>query len=194
MRAILQPSLRGLSGKMGDWVYKYSKKKETTTIGEMPVRTRELSEAQLAVTEAFTDAQHYATEAMDDPARCEFYTILAEERQITPRNAAAADFFNKPSFKPLDLSLYKGNVGDPIVIRMVNEIAFVSMEVSLDKIDGTTIEKGRAVETGFRSGKWIYMTTTPVATGSDIFIKVVATDYAGKKVALNENPTVGEQS
>jgi hypothetical protein len=25
MKVILQPSLRGLSGKMGDWVYRYDK-------------------------------------------------------------------------------------------------------------------------------------------------------------------------
>ena len=54
MKVILQPSLRGLSGKMGDWVYKYSKKKEKTFIGEKPVRTKELSQAQLEQNERFS--------------------------------------------------------------------------------------------------------------------------------------------
>jgi hypothetical protein len=187
----LQPSLRGLSGKMGDWVYRYSKDKEKTFIGEKPVRTKELSEAQLAHNERFSDASQYAVEVMDDPVLREFYETVAEKKDMKVRNLAIADFFNVPSFKPLGLVNYKGRVGDTIVIRMVDEIGLVSMNVSIDRIDGTDIEKGQAVETSPRSGKWIYTATAPVAIGSDIFIEVVATDYAGKKVKLTENPIVG---
>gem|GEM_PF-4332260 len=42
MKVILQPSLRGLSGKMGDWVYRYSKDKEKTFIEEKPLRQVDL--------------------------------------------------------------------------------------------------------------------------------------------------------
>jgi hypothetical protein len=194
MKAFLQPSLRGLSGKMGDWVYRYSKDKEKTYIGEKPVRTKDLSEAQVAHNDRFSDASQFAVEVMDDPVLREFYETVAEERDMKIRNLAIADFFNVPSFKPLGLTNYKGRVGDTIVIRMVDEIGLVSMHVSIDKGDGTDIEKGQAVETSPRSGKWIYTATAPVATGTDIFIEVVATDYVGKKVTTTENPVVGEEN
>ncbi len=191
MKAILQPSLRGLSGKMGDWVYRYSKDREKTFIGEKPVRTREFSEAQMAVNERLSEAQQFIDEAMADPALRAFYEMLAEERDSQPRNMAMSDFFNQPYFKPLDLSNYAGQVGDPIVIRVMKENGLVSLNVAIDRQDGTDVEKGAAVELGDRTGKWIYTATQPVAKGTDIFIEVVATDYTGKKITMTENPTVG---
>ena len=67
-------------------------------------------------------------------------------------------------------------------------------DVSINRLDGTDIEKGQAVETSPRSGKWIYTATQPVALGSDIFIEVVATDYVGKNVKVTENPIVGAEA
>ena len=84
MKVILQPSLRGLSGKMGDWVYRYSTGKKKTFIGEMPVRTGEQTEGQLAQQERFTDGSGYASEAMENPALSEFYESVAEEMGIRP--------------------------------------------------------------------------------------------------------------
>jgi hypothetical protein len=104
---------------------------------------------------------------------------------------AIGDYLKAPTFKPLDLSKYTGQVGDPIVIRVVDEIGLVSLEVSIDRVDGTDVEKGQAVETSVRSGKWIYTATAPVALGSDIFIEVLGTDYTGKKLKMTENPIVG---
>jgi hypothetical protein len=191
MKVILQPSLRGLSGKMGDWVYHYKKGSQLTYISEMPVSTKEDTPAQINVQEQFGDASRYASAAINDPACAEFYKELAEARGISPHNAAFSDYLNVPSFKPLDLSKYKGQVGDPITIRVENENGLVSLEVTINKQDGTDIEKGRAVELGNRSGRWIYTATQPVALGSDVFIDVVGVDYTGREIKMTENPTVG---
>ena len=66
------------------------------------------------------------------------------------------------------------------------------MEVTLTANDGTEIENGKAVETGVRTGHWVYTATAPVALGADIFIKVVGLDHAGNKAQITESPTVGE--
>ncbi len=189
MKVILQPSLRGLSGKMGDWVYRYSKDKKKTFIGEMPVRTGEQTEGQLAQPERFTDGSRYASEAMNDPARQEFYEALAEAWGMSPNNAAMADFLSVPFFKPLDLSSYKGQVGNPIVIRVESKFGLARLDVAIDRQDGTDIEKGQAVE--ISTNKWIYAATKPVALGTDIFIDVVGTDHTGRQVKMSENPTGG---
>jgi hypothetical protein len=189
MKVILQPSIRGLSGKMGDWVYRYSKSKKKTYIGEMPVRSGEQTEGQLAQQERFTDGSRYACEAMQNPALAEFYTAAAEELGITPQNAAMADFLSVPSFKPLDLSGYKGRAGDLIVVRAVAKFGLASLEVTIDRQDGSDIEKGQAVE--IATNKWIYAATQAVPLGTDIFIDVVGTDHTGQQVKMSENPTVG---
>ncbi len=191
MKAYLQPSLRGLSGKMGDWVYRYSKGKKKTFIGEMPVRTAEQTEGQLAQQERFTEASRYASEAINDPARLEFYAALAEENGMSPSNAATADFLNVAYFKPLDLSAYKGQVGNPIVIRVESKFGLAALEVTINQQDGTDIEKGQAVE--ISTNKWLYTATRPVALGTDIFIDVVGTDHIGRQVKMSENPAVGEE-
>ncbi len=191
MKVILQPSLRGLSGKMGDWVYHYKKGSQKTYISETPVFTKDDTQAQLDQRERFGDANRFASAVLDDPVCAEFYQEMAEARGITPHNAACSDYFNVPYFKPLDLSKYKGQVGDPIAIRVENENGLVSLEVTINKQDGTDIEKGKAVEQGNRSGRWIYTATQPVALRSDVFIDVVGVDYTGREIKMTENPTVG---
>lgn len=119
--------------------------------------------------------------------------LLAEEWDISPKNLAVADFLSVPQFKPLDLSNYQGRVGDPIMIRVVDKVGLASLEAAIDGQDGSDIEKGMAVEIGSHSGKWVYLTTQPVAKGSDIFIEVRGIDYTGKWVKMTENPTVGEE-
>jgi hypothetical protein len=189
IKAFLQPSLRGLSGKMGDWVYHYSKNKEKTFIGEMPTSTKEQTEGQLAQQERFADAIHYATEAMEDTALSEFYTALAEVRDMAPRNVAMADYFNVPTFKPLELDNYKGQVGDPIVIRVNSKFTLATLEIAINKVDGTDIEKGQAVEVS--TNKWVYRATQPVPMGADIFIDMVGICHTGRRVKASENPIVG---
>ena len=189
MKVFLQPSLRGLSGKMGDWVYRYSKRKKKTFIGKKPVRTGEQTEGQLAQQDLFTDASRYASTAMEDPALRERYETLAEEMEITPRNVAMADFLSVPSFQPLDLSKYKGRVEDPIVIRVAAKFGLVSLEVAIARQDGTDIERGEALE--ISTNKWTYFASQPVDMGTEICIEVVGIDHTGRRVKMTENPTVG---
>jgi hypothetical protein len=191
MKVILQPSLRGLSGKMGDWVYRYDKEHKKTVIGEMPVRTGEQTPGQIAHQEVFTDASGYSVAAMENPALLEHYTALAEDMGITPQNAAMGDFLSVPTFKPLDLSTYKGRVGDLIVVRVNAKFGLASMEVTIDRQDGTDVEKGQAVEIG--NGRWFYTVTQPAALGTDVFIEVLGTCHSGREVKTTENPTVGVQ-
>jgi len=191
MKAYLQPSLRGLSGKMGDWVYRYDKEHKKTIIGEMPVRTGEQTAGQLAQQDVFTDAAGYTAAAMENPDLAEFYTALAEELGITPQNAAMGDFMSVPLFKPLDLSGYKGQAGDPIVIRVTAKFGLTSLEVAIDRQDGSDVEKGQAVQ--ISAIRWLYTATQPVPVGTDVFIEVTATCHSGKQVKMTENPTVGAE-
>ncbi len=189
MKVIVQPSLRGLSGKMGDWVYRYDKQHKKTIIGEMPVRTGEQTVGQLAQQECFTDAAGYIGQAMTNPDLWAFYESIAEDLGITPQNAAMGDYMSTPVFKPLDLSAYKGQVGDPIVIRVTAKFGLAALEVAIDRQDGSDVEKGQAVEIG--SGRWVYAATKSIPVGTDIFIEVVGTCHSGKQVKMTENPTVG---
>ena len=179
--------IAGFSGAMGEMVFADQGER---TVAYMK-KHREPSEAQVIWYERWKEANAYAKSVMADPVKHEFYKTVAEEKDIPIFALAMGDFLNPPSFKPLDLEQYKGNAGDPILIRAVDDIGLVSVEVALSKVDGTDIEKGLAVEAGLRSGNWVYTSTQAVPLGSDIFIEVAGVDHTGKKIKMTENPIVG---
>jgi len=101
------------------------------------------------------------------------------------------DLLVAPDIKPLNLSKYKGQVGDIITIRATDDIGLADLDVALIANDGTTIEQGKAIEQGARTGTWIYTATQPVPLGSDIFIEVLGVDHAGTETKITESPRVG---
>jgi hypothetical protein len=179
----------GFSGAMGDMIF--ADQGERTVCYMKKKRKVERSEAQLAWDERWNEARAYAKSCKADPEKWEFYKMVGKEKKCPPFALAVGDFLNMPSFDPLDLQEYKGQVGDPILIRAFDDVGLVSVEVSIDKADGTDIERGLAVEMGERTGFWTYTATQPVPLGTDIFIEVVGVDHTGKRVKLTENPVVG---
>lgn len=187
----LNPTVDGYRGSIGRLVFR--KYKGRTIVGKKPVRTREQSLEELARQERFKEAVAYAKSVLADPAAREFYQPIALHRDISVYNAALGDFLKLPAIKPLNLANYKGQVGDTIAIRAIDDIGLADLEVSIVAQDGTPIEQGKAVEIGERSGKWTYTATAQVALGADVFIEVKGIDHAGNETQITENPTVGEE-
>ena len=185
----LNPTVDGYRGSIGRLVFK--RYKGRTIVAKKPVRAKELSPVELARQETFRDAVAYAKSVLADPIAREFYKPIALQREISVYALAMGDFLKKPYIKPLDLSSYKGNIGDTISIRVVDNIGLADLDVKIDAQDGTPIESGKAVESGAGSGKWTYTATAQVALGTDVFIELRGVDHAGNKAQLTENPTVG---
>ena len=184
--------IAGFSGEMDGMVFADRKKKNRTVayLKKHHVAT----EGQLNVQARFKEAALYARAALSDPSKRAFYQAIAEQKDETAHLIALTDFLVIPKFKPLDLSKYKGQVGDPIRIRATDDIGLASVEVTLTANDGTQIEKGFAVEDGLHPDHWTYTATASVPLGSDIFIELVGCDHAGNEAQLTESPTVGEDA
>jgi hypothetical protein len=129
--------------------------------------------------------------ALAKPAIRAYYEVCAKEKDTPIFALAVGDYLNAPSMDELDLSEYKGQIGDPIAITTYDDVGVVSLEVTLTTVDGTPIEKGQAIEAKARSGNWVYTATTQVANGSDIFIEAEGFDRAGNRTVSSANPTVG---
>ena len=125
------------------------------------------------------------------PESAAFYETWAKEKGKRTRNVAIGEYLCKPSIKPLDLSEYKGQIGNVITIRGKDYLGFAEMNVEIRAQDGALIEEGQAVQRDFRPLEWTYAATKPVALGSDIFIKIVAFNHVGTKAQITESPTVG---
>jgi hypothetical protein len=186
----LNETINGYRGSIGKLVFK--KYKGRTIVARKSVTSKPPTDGQLFQRAKFADAAAFVKTVFANPALLAFYEPIAKQRDLTVRAVAMGDFLKKPSIKPLDLSDYKGRIGDPITIRVYDDIGLADLNVKILTQNGTPIESGQAVEEGERSGKWIYTATAVAALGSDVFIEVTGIDHAGNKVKMTENPTVGQ--
>lgn len=186
----LNETVNGYRGSIGRLVFK--RYKGRTIVSRKPIITKEPTPGQLAQRQRFKQAVAFAKSAVASPGLRAFYEPLAKARDISIYSLAVGDFLHTPEFQYVDLSGYKGQVGDTIVIQVEDDLGMASVDVSLSAQDGTPIESGQAVEEGVRSGKWVYTATAPVAIGSDIFIEVKGADHAGNKTEISENPIIGQ--
>ena len=182
--------IAGISGAMGEMVFADHKKKGRTVAYMKSSLPR--SEAQIAQAKRLAAGPLYAKMAMANPAKRELYETIAKERDMPAFILAVMDYFSVPSFEPLELSQYNGQVGDLIYIQAVDDIGLASVDVELIGID-ETIEKGEAIETVVRSGLWAYTAQTSVPAGAMITIKALGLDYTGKRIQIIESPVVGMQ-
>src|SRR5688500_8005849 len=118
--ANLNPTVDGYRGSIGRLVFK--RYKGRTIVAKKPVITKEPTPGQILQREQFKEAAAFAKFAQADPVLRAFYEPIAKEREITIFALALGDFLKKPTIKPLDLTKYKGRIGDPISIRATDDI------------------------------------------------------------------------
>jgi hypothetical protein len=182
--------IAGFSGAMGEMVFADIRAKNKT-VAYMK-KHYPPTELQLSQRTRFKEAALHAKAALENPGLRAFYETIAEQRDSNSYAVALTDFLVTPSFKPLDLRKYKGQIGDIITILAVDDIGMANVNVDISAQDGTPIEAGPAVEDGIRTGYWIYTATRQVALGSGVFIDISGCDHAGTKALLTENSNVGE--
>jgi hypothetical protein len=185
----LHETLNGYRGAIGKLVFRRFKGRiivsRKGTISKPP------SEAQKVRRAHFKEAVAFGKSAMTDPVLSAFYGPLAKQKETSIYALAHQDFLKAPTIRPLDLSGYKGQVGDVIEIWANDNVGVADLNVTIVAQDGTLIESGKAVEMGDESGRWNYVATKPVSRGADVFIEVKAVDHAGNEAQLAENATVG---
>ena len=190
----LDPLFAGMSGKFGNVVIKKSKNGQLF-VAQLPEKTKDQpSLAQLARRQAFAKASDYTKSVMADETARAVYEDLARRRKTTVRSLCMGDYLNPPTITLLDVSDYKGRIGDEIFILAYDDVDVVDVNVRLTRANGMPIENGKAVENGAGSGHWHYYATVAVPLGTDIFISADAFDRPGNRAVASVNPNVGESS
>ena len=88
----LDPMFAGISGTMGDFVFRRSRNGETIVSMRPRKSNDEPSEAQRAQRERLKHAHAYARAAMADPALCALYEELAAKEGRSPYAMAHSDY------------------------------------------------------------------------------------------------------
>ena len=92
VKVFLNPGIRRMSGKMGDWTYRFTYGQQT--IMKTPDMSKvKWSRAQKAHRQRFRRAISYARQAMADPTARAHYEKAAEIAGRHPFRMAVSDFF-----------------------------------------------------------------------------------------------------
>ena len=174
----------GLSGKVGDLIV-FSQRNGKTIVSKAPRdKTGEDSQKQKDHKRKFQKATLYAKSVINDPVQKELYSAAADtSRGMSTYNVAVADLLNAPDIETLDLSAYTGNIGDVIKIIVLDDFAVKEVTVKIENADGTLVEEGSAIDSGF---DWIYTATASNTDLSGDKITIKATDNPANLTEMNQ--------
>jgi hypothetical protein len=139
------------------------------------------SEANLRAQQRFTEAAAYAEDALLDPVLRVVYAEVGKADKIGPFAAAVRDYLRPPVVSEVNLSDYKGQVGEKIEVTATDDVGITEVTLTIKAADGTVIESGPVTRV---MGKWTYVATTTLPAGQPVTIEAVAKDrpnHEGRK-------------
>ena len=169
--------LHGVSGQIGDQIV-IRQRGVKIILSQSPVASeKEATPAQTAHRQRFQQAivygQHVLANADDKAAYDSKATGLRNGF-----NVAVADFMKAPQIDEIDVTHYRGAVGDAIRVRATDDFDVQRVTVSIHSADGALIEEGEAVQQD-NVIDWIYTTTAANGDTSGDRIEVRAYDRPG---------------
>ena len=173
--------VRGLSGALGRQLVVRHDKAGRTIVGNWPKfkATREFSETQIAHENAFREAAAYAQSAKDQP----IYTSKAIGTALSAYNVALADWFHASEIKALELGSWKGQPGQLIRIKALDDVLVKQVSVTITSAAGAVLEKGDAVQT---DSMWWEYTTTANGSGN-LTVTAAAQDMPGNVTEMSKS-------
>ena len=173
-KVLFTPFREQIRGKIGDLVFRRSVR-GMAVMREAQPTSAESSLARQQVRDRFQLAAAFASAVAVDPARVAHYApLLVRTRSL--RLAAMADCPKSPAVPSLEAGAFRGEVGYPILVRAVDDVAAVAVQVTLRDCAGAVLEQGAAMAAAVL---WTYSATTGVGAGTKVMVEAVATDRPG---------------
>jgi len=92
------------------------------------------------------------------------------------RFPAQVDLLPPPKIDMIELTSYKGQVNDLILLATSDDFGMSNLHVVIQDDQGNLIESGDASQFDDCSDCWDYMTTASVPSGTCVIVSAVATD------------------
>jgi hypothetical protein len=166
----------GLSGKFGD-ILVFSQRGGKTVVSQVPQKTKKRTKKQEAQQKHFQKAVFYAKNVKGTEIGQMYEDKAAKIPGVSGLNIAIADFMHAPDIEVVNMSKYKGKVGDEIEVEATDDFAVKSVHVEISGADGSIIEEGNAVIN--ISGVWIYTAIADNTTLEGTKIVITASDLPG---------------
>jgi hypothetical protein len=175
--------LKGASGTIGGILTFTRKRSGKIVMGKKRIASKgPLSESRKEVMRKFKLGVLYAKTAILDPVRKAFYAAVAGPDQ-SAFNMALKDAIKGPEVTSITAAAYRGQAGDAITIRAIDDFKVVSVRVSIYTATGTLVEVGNAVQQT-NGLDWLYQATTENDELAGSVITAIAVDTPGNEATL----------
>jgi hypothetical protein len=170
---------RNYSGKVGNIILRVVE--GLSVISAYPDYSRvKWSKKQNENRKQFRKASIWSKKVLMKPEMLEFYKSKAKARQ-NASNMAISDYLLNPEIRKIDVSKYKGQVGNTIKVSAYDKYKVASVIVMILNSTGFVLETGMASEYPYSgSGVWIYKAQVPNPDWRDCSVAIRVTDSPGK--------------
>lgn len=149
-----------------------------TLMCNRPRKRNQLTPHQKAIRARFLLAVAYARDKMKDPDAKAAYAAGITSAKTNAYTVALTDYLTPPKVETIDISQYRGAIGDMVVIHATDDFKVASVQVAIYNPEGALLEKGDAIP-GEERPVWLYATTTSGADLPGTRFVAVARDNAG---------------
>lgn len=178
------PVLNGVSGMLGKTLV-IRQVNGRTIISNRPKKRDKPTDHQLKTKEKFMRAVAYAKQQIADPERKSLYKAGVNRTIPNAYTAALKDFLNAPVVREINVTTYKGEVGNVIHIVATDDFEIVSLIVDIYDGAGALLESGEAVRADLTLVGWNYVATLVNEKIAGSRIVVTAKDRPGN-ITLKE--------
>lgn len=181
-KLILNGFLDRIKGRFGDIVVR--KRNGSSFLSRPPTRPDvPPSAAQVDVQNRFKLASAFANSVAGDPVKLAFYEPLALEKKTSVFAVAMSDYLKRPRVTGIELSDYRGQIGDPVTVLATDDTQVMSVAVVIRSAAGLVLEEGAAASA---DGVWRYTATTALPAGETVTIEAKAKDRPGNSGTLQK--------
>jgi hypothetical protein len=177
--------IEGLSGKIGNLVFRRRKKDGKVFVSAAPSPHKVgPTEAKKKVNDKFQQAVMYGKSVVANPYLKSLYAQKASGGQ-TAFNVAVADYLNAPTIVEIDLNNYTGQVGSVVQIKAIDNFKVAGIQVIIKGANGVLLESGEAVE-NIENEFWTYTATEQNSLLGGTRVTVIASDLPQNKTTLEK--------
>ena len=163
--------MTGARGMLGNVVV-YRQFRGQTLLCNRPEKRNTITPHQQRMKTRFLAAVAFAKKQIADPVTKALYQPGPESKFTSAYAAALADYLKRPVIDDVDVSNYKGNEGDAIVVKASDVVQNLNVMVTLLDTNSILIEQGEAISTLFTKGYVFKTNKRHEITGCTILITV----------------------
>jgi hypothetical protein len=172
------PLMKGVSGMFAKLMV-FRELRGKIVMSNRPKRSGKLTPHQEMMRSRFQRAVMYAKKQMQDEQRKAAYAAAINGRKHSAYAVALTDYMTAPKVTSVDISNYKGVVGDPIIIHATDDFKITEVHVTISDSYGNTIEQGNAILSPGLKEEWRYVITETNSTFAGTRILAQAMDQPG---------------